>query len=100
MHFATPSNIRTTGTRGKTTTRKSTHTVRGAEGQWIADTKEELARRPKPKQWQLSIIEDDGRVLTSLYPSQERAEQAKANIDRQRNISVSGHDTQYRIDEV
>jgi hypothetical protein len=38
--------IGTQGDRGKTTRRKSTRTVRGAEGRWIADTKGELAKRP------------------------------------------------------
>lgn len=36
----------TRGDRGKTTRRKSTRTVRGSEGAWIAQCKEELASRP------------------------------------------------------
>ncbi len=45
-YFASPSVQGTTGDRGKTTRRKSTKTVRGDEGRWIADMKEELASRP------------------------------------------------------
>jgi|AGTN01.1.fsa_nt_gi hypothetical protein len=42
MHFADPSHQKTTGNRGKTTRRKSTKTVRGPEGAYIAMMKEEL----------------------------------------------------------
>lgn len=48
MHFADHAHIPTPGDRGKTTRRRSTKTVRGPEGQWIASVKEELAAQPKP----------------------------------------------------
>jgi hypothetical protein len=41
VHVPTP------GNRGKTTRRRSTHSVRGPEGRFIAQVKEELKRRPK-----------------------------------------------------
>jgi hypothetical protein len=40
--FATPATQATTGTRAKTTGRRSTKTTRGAEGAWVAMMKEEL----------------------------------------------------------
>ena len=45
-YFADPTVIPTPGDRGKTTRRRSTRTVRGAEGQWIAQTKEDMKSRP------------------------------------------------------
>jgi hypothetical protein len=47
MHFADAAIQPTPGDRGTTTRRKSTRTVCGAEGRWIASVKEELAKRPK-----------------------------------------------------
>jgi hypothetical protein len=72
-YFASPSIQGTTGDRGKTTRRKSTKTVRGDEGRWIADMKEELASRPagwlvkyeltwEPRRW-----ESGPRVQESTY---------------------------------
>lgn len=49
MHFADASNQPTPGNRGKTTRRKSTRTVRGPEGAWIAEMKEEQAAASGPK---------------------------------------------------
>lgn len=47
--FAEPSEQNTTGPRGKTTRRKGTKTVRGPEGAYCAEVKEELlAREPVP----------------------------------------------------
>jgi hypothetical protein len=45
-YFADEAVQSTTGSRGKTTRRKSTRTVRGCEGAWIAAVKEELKSRP------------------------------------------------------
>ena len=41
MNFASPQVQKTTGTRGKTTGRKSTKTVRGNDGAYVAAVKEE-----------------------------------------------------------
>lgn len=87
MYFADSAKIKTTGNRGKTTGRESTHTVRGPEGQWIADTKEELAARPKKPQWVIKII-NKGKVLTSICDSEEQAIAGAERIKRQRLISA------------
>lgn len=87
MHFADSAKIKTTGKRGKTTGRESTHTVRGPEGQWIADVKEELAARPKKQQWIIKIVNKD-KVLTSAYESEEQARAGAERIKRQRLVSA------------
>lgn len=61
LTFATPATQDTRGGRGKTTRRKGTKTVRGAEGAWIAQCKEELAARPAG--WWVK----EERVLTYSY---------------------------------
>jgi hypothetical protein len=53
--FASPQVQKTTGTRGKTTGRKSTKTVRGNDGAYVAQMKEELLAREPWTAFQASI---------------------------------------------
>lgn len=81
----------TEGDRGKTTRRNSTVTVRGPEGEWIADQKEELAERKDEPRWCVRFVRTGNPFVYQGdydYPTEERAEahakelRAKSGIER------------------
>lgn len=86
-HFADAAVQKTQGVRGKTTRRRSTKTVRGSEGAWIAMMKEELASRPAGWLVKYETIFDARRWETAptvkasvsrRYDTQEEADTAAA----------------------
>lgn len=80
MAFHADHAVRSTlGSRGKTTRRKATHTVRGAEGAYCAQVKEELLVLPPWQAWQVTAIitypdAEPLRCPMFRYPTREEAE--------------------------
>lgn len=71
-HFADASTQQTKGNRGTSTGCNSTITVRGPEGAWIAEMKEELAKTKQPEAAPvLGVIAVDYRV-DGPHPSGQR----------------------------
>jgi hypothetical protein len=80
----------TRGRRGKTTGRASTRTIRGPEGSYIADVKEELATRDQTR-WVVlferawidaadSVRETKIYTYVGRYETRERAEEVAAGL--------------------
>lgn len=94
LFHADPSDRPTVGRRGKTTHRNSTHTVRGPEGSYIAQTKEELACLPKVPSAPMFRVRDESHH--PQYPSEGivggstrlmTRDEAEAYADKLRRIS-------------
>lgn len=83
MNFASPQTQKTTGTRGETTRRKSTRTVRGDDGAWCRQMCEELLAREPWTAFQVTCVVTYSHGLVNRCPlfrcrTREEAEQRLA----------------------
>lgn len=80
--FATPATVKTTGTRGKSTKRRGTKSVRGAEGAWIAQAKNELCEAAPTLAWEVMIVRTSpaGYRFAGKYPPEHTVENDRCVI--------------------
>lgn len=79
QYHADPAIVPTPGARGKTTRRKSTRTVRGPEGRWIAQMKEALACDRPPGPLPVLGVLSTIYLVTCPHPSGRHVHEYEAN---------------------
>lgn len=100
--FASPAVQVTTGSRGKTTRRRSTRTVRGNDGAYCAMMKQELLAKPAWTMFQITTtIRYNGGHVDVVKCRRHTREDAEAYVAHCQERSAGGLGVrEYRIDEV